>query len=59
MGQIYLVRHGQASFGSADYDQLSTLGAEQAQMLGGSLDDSYTGFDRVGPGSVTRRPAPP
>jgi len=34
MGQIYLVRHGQASFGSANYDQLSLLGYEQARMLG-------------------------
>jgi broad specificity phosphatase PhoE len=31
MGQIYLVRHGQASFGSANYDQLSELGHEQAR----------------------------
>jgi broad specificity phosphatase PhoE len=29
------VRHGQASFGAADYDNLSDLGAEQALQLGG------------------------
>lgn len=34
MGQIYLVRSGQASFGSADYDQLSARGHEQARLLG-------------------------
>jgi broad specificity phosphatase PhoE len=34
MGQVLLVRHAQASFGSADYDQLSALGLEQAQLLG-------------------------
>lgn len=34
MGTINLVRHGQASFGAADYDQLSTLGMEQARLLG-------------------------
>jgi len=34
MGEIYLVRHGQASFGAADYDQLSPLGEEQARILG-------------------------
>ncbi|MBI3283904.1 MAG: histidine phosphatase family protein [Burkholderiales bacterium] len=34
MGQIYLVRHGQASFGSQNYDQLSELGIQQAQQLG-------------------------
>jgi len=26
MGTLYLVRHGQASFGAADYDNLSELG---------------------------------
>ena len=34
MAQIYLVRHGQASFGSSNYDQLSELGFEQARLLG-------------------------
>jgi len=34
MGQILLVRHAQASFGSADYDRLSELGIEQARLLG-------------------------
>lgn len=37
MGVIYLVRHGQASFGAADYDQLSPLGARQAQAVGEEL----------------------
>lgn len=34
MGNLYLVRHGQASFGAADYDQLSPLGRQQAERLG-------------------------
>jgi broad specificity phosphatase PhoE len=34
MAQIHLVRHGQASFGAADYDQLSALGERQARLLG-------------------------
>lgn len=34
MGTIYLVRHGQASFDSADYDNLSALGQLQAAQLG-------------------------
>ncbi len=34
MGQLYLVRHGQASFGADDYDQLSELGRRQAVQLG-------------------------
>ena len=34
MGTLYLVRHGQASFGADDYDQLSPLGYQQALRLG-------------------------
>ncbi len=38
MGAIQLVRHGQASWGADDYDQLSTLGAQQAAALGESWE---------------------
>ena len=34
MGNIFLVRHGQASWDRDDYDQLSDLGAQQAVQLG-------------------------
>ncbi|HRK39443.1 MAG TPA: histidine phosphatase family protein [Burkholderiaceae bacterium] len=34
MGHIYLIRHGQASFGAEDYDQLSPLGHRQSERLG-------------------------
>ena len=34
MGQLLLVRHGQASFGADDYDQLSDLGQKQSIRLG-------------------------
>ncbi len=34
MAAIYLIRHGQASFGSTDYDQLSNKGSQQARLLG-------------------------
>jgi broad specificity phosphatase PhoE len=34
MSRLILVRHAQASFGSADYDQLSPVGEEQARRLG-------------------------
>lgn len=37
MGLLLLVRHGQASFGSADYDVLSPAGWEQAELLGAHL----------------------
>jgi broad specificity phosphatase PhoE len=40
MGTLHLVRHGQASFGSDDYDQLSDLGIEQAAALGTSWEAS-------------------
>jgi broad specificity phosphatase PhoE len=34
MGTLYLVRHGQASFGADDYDCLSALGERQSLRLG-------------------------
>jgi broad specificity phosphatase PhoE len=40
MGSLHLIRHGQASFGAADYDQLSELGYEQASSLGVSWEAS-------------------
>ncbi len=39
MGQIILVRHGQASWGAADYDVLSPLGEIQAAAVGRALKD--------------------
>ena len=37
MSAVYLIRHGQASFGAADYDRLSERGEQQARVLGGAL----------------------
>lgn len=37
MSHIYLVRHGQASLGKTNYDQLSPLGVKQASILGEHL----------------------
>lgn len=34
MGTLTLVRHGQASYGAAEYDRLSERGVEQARTLG-------------------------
>jgi broad specificity phosphatase PhoE len=34
LGTLYLVRHGQASFGADDYDRLSELGRRQCVRLG-------------------------
>lgn len=54
MGQIYLVRHGQASFGSADYDQLSDLGREQGRLLGEWFAHCDQRFHRVVTGALKR-----
>lgn len=37
MASIYLLRHGKASFGAADYDRLDPLGVRQAECLGRAL----------------------
>jgi broad specificity phosphatase PhoE len=37
VSSILLVRHGQASFGAADYDVLSPTGHEQSRVLGAAL----------------------
>ena len=34
MGTLYLIRHGQASYGEPDYDRLSPRGVEQALAIG-------------------------
>ncbi len=54
MGQIFLVRHGQASFGAADYDQLSPLGYEQSRLLGVWFAQCGMRFDRVVVGGLKR-----
>ena len=54
MATIYLFRHGQASFGSHDYDKFSPLGERQATLLGQYLRDS--GDDLQGSYVVRRDP---
>lgn len=54
MGKLYLVRHGQASFGAADYDNLSELGRKQARRLGEYFRDSDQSFDVVFTGTLRR-----
>ncbi|MPY84833.1 MAG: histidine phosphatase family protein [Actinophytocola sp.] len=55
MGAIYLVRHGQASFGSDDYDQLSGLGAEQSTVAGAELRRRGVEFTEVRCGTMARQ----
>lgn len=54
MGTLYLVRHGQASFGAADYDQLSALGARQCAALGAWLHARGKRFEGVIRGPLRR-----
>ena len=54
MSEIYFVRHGQASLGARNYDQLSPLGWEQARWLGEYFRDRGLEFDRVVIGDMRR-----
>jgi broad specificity phosphatase PhoE len=55
MSTIYLLRHGQASFGSANYDELSPLGRRQAQLAGEHLANAGVRFDAAWCGSLQRQ----
>ena len=57
MGAIYLIRHGQASFGAANYDQLSDLGHQQSRALGEALKPRITRVDGVVTGTLQRHQA--
>lgn len=54
MGKLFLVRHGQASFGAADYDKLSDLGHRQALRLGEYWRERGVRFDAVITGTLRR-----
>jgi broad specificity phosphatase PhoE len=54
MGTLHLVRHGQASFGAADYDQLSELGTRQCVALGEWMARRGLRFEAVLRGSLRR-----
>jgi len=54
MGTLYLVRHGQASFGSADYDRLSDLGHKQSLRLGEYFAHKGVHFDALIAGGLRR-----
>lgn len=54
MGELILVRHGQASFGTDDYDRLSGIGFEQGRLLGRYFRERELTFDRVVRGSLRR-----
>jgi len=57
MGELYLVRHGQANSAAtseADYDHLSDLGHTQARLLGQWMRDHEAPFDLTLSGTLRR-----
>lgn len=55
MPTLYLIRHGKASPGTDDYDQLHALGARQAELLGQHLARDAVRFDAVYVGPLKRQ----
>ena len=54
MSELYLIRHGQASFGTKNYDQLSEPGYEQSRLLGLYFRERNISFDHAIVGSMQR-----
>jgi broad specificity phosphatase PhoE len=55
MGTLYLVRHGQASFGADDYDVLSPMGHQQSARLGDWFKSKGIAFDAALTGTLNRQ----
>lgn len=54
MGTLHLVRHGQASFGTDDYDRLSELGTRQSAALGSAWEAGRVVFTDAIAGGMLR-----
>ena len=54
MSEVYFVRHGQASFGSDNYDLLSEKGHQQARLLGDYFSAQDMQFDHIITGDMVR-----
>ncbi|WP_299073446.1 histidine phosphatase family protein [uncultured Paraglaciecola sp.] len=54
MSELYLVRHGQASFGAKNYDKLSELGHQQAFWLGDYFKSRNISFAKAFRGDMVR-----
>jgi broad specificity phosphatase PhoE len=52
---LLLIRHGQASFGSGDYDVLSELGIRQAEIVAAALQDRGVQPTRLISGAFRRQ----
>jgi broad specificity phosphatase PhoE len=55
MPTVLLVRHGQASFGTEDYDVLSEVGHRQAEIVAASLAERGYRADRLICGTLRRQ----
>jgi broad specificity phosphatase PhoE len=55
MSELYLVRHGQGSFGSGNYDKLSDLGCQQSQLVGRHFMETGLKLDAVYAGTLMRQ----
>ncbi len=55
MSILYLIRHGQASFGTSDYDALSDGGRHQARVLGAFVLRAGIRFDACWSGTLNRQ----
>lgn len=55
MGEMYFIRHGQASFGARNYDRLSPVGIRQAQLVADYLNALEVDFDAVYCGRMQRQ----
>ena len=55
MGTLYLVRHGQASFGADDYDVLSSMGYQQSVRLGEYFKYKGLNFEAAFTGTLQRQ----
>ena len=55
MSHLFLIRHGQASFLSDNYDQLSENGVKQARVLGESFASQGVIFDSIYSGELVRQ----
>jgi len=55
MGVIYVVRHGQAAFGTENYDRLTEIGFSQSRLLGAYFGRRKVRFDAVFTGTLRRQ----
>jgi broad specificity phosphatase PhoE len=55
MSRLFVIRHGQASFGAKSYDRLSNLGREQARITGEWLTRQGIRFDAAFAGTMARQ----